>query len=66
MLTKWKQIDDTTIVSTVDIDLLTSLEGLNHAAIGCKDDLSLKSQTLQWLRLRYTCGLDDNVKLPKT
>ena len=54
MLSKWKQVDDTPLVSSVAVDLLTSLESLDHIAIRCKDNLSLDCQTLQRLRLMDT------------
>ena len=51
LLSKWKQTDDITLFTNVGVDLLTSLEGLDHAAIRSKHYLSLNCQTLQWLRL---------------
>ena len=36
MLSKWNQVGDTPLVAEVGIDLSTSLEGLDHVAIGCK------------------------------
>ena len=41
MLSKRNQVGDTPPVAEVGVDLSTSLEGLDHVAVGCKHNLSL-------------------------
>ena len=46
VLSKWNQVGDTPLMAKVGIDLLTSLEGLDHVAIGCKHNFPLDCYTL--------------------
>ena len=46
MLSKWNQVGDTPLMTEVGIDLSTSLEGLDHVAVGCKHNFPLDCYTL--------------------